>query len=315
MSDVIVVGAGLAGLTAARQLVDRGADVVVLDKGRSPGGRMATRRMGDGARLDHGAQFFTVRSDTFAAMVEGWPVHVWHHGPDHAVDIADHPSTRTPGGDGHPRYVGNRGMNAITRHLADGLDVRTGVHVTGIDRSDDGWAVTALDASLAASSVLLTAPVPQSLALLPDHVEVPEAVSGLGYDPCVGLLALLDGPPPSKAVQFERGVVHHLADNATKGIAPVPAITVHARGDWSAAHFDDDDDAIAAELSALIAPWIGATILQQQVKRWRYAQPTAPHADRAVLLAEGLAMAGDAFGESRVEGATLSGLAAADLLS
>ena len=57
---VTVIGAGLAGLIAAQQLHNNGHDVVVLDKGKSPGGRLATRRIGD-ATLDHGAQFFTVR--------------------------------------------------------------------------------------------------------------------------------------------------------------------------------------------------------------------------------------------------------------
>jgi predicted NAD/FAD-dependent oxidoreductase len=68
---VVIVGAGLAGLSAARLLRDAGHDVVVLDKGRSPGGRCATRRIGN-ATLDHGAQFFTVRSDEFARCVDEW---------------------------------------------------------------------------------------------------------------------------------------------------------------------------------------------------------------------------------------------------
>ena len=49
---VVVIGAGLAGLTAARGLVERGFDVVAIDKGKSPGGRVATRRIGN-AILDH----------------------------------------------------------------------------------------------------------------------------------------------------------------------------------------------------------------------------------------------------------------------
>ena len=67
----LVVGAGLAGLIAARQLHSSGASVVVLDEGRSVGGRLATRRIGDGV-FDHGAQFFTVRDAEFGKHVAEW---------------------------------------------------------------------------------------------------------------------------------------------------------------------------------------------------------------------------------------------------
>ena len=43
----IVIGAGIAGLLAARQLAEAGRDVTVLDKGRGVGGRLATRRIGE----------------------------------------------------------------------------------------------------------------------------------------------------------------------------------------------------------------------------------------------------------------------------
>src|SRR3712207_9580914 len=67
----IVVGAGISGLLAARELQAEGWRVTVLDKGRGVGGRMATRRVG-GGNFDHGAQFFTVRGGRFAGLVEGW---------------------------------------------------------------------------------------------------------------------------------------------------------------------------------------------------------------------------------------------------
>ena len=60
--DVLIVGAGLAGLCAARELQRAGRSICVLDKARGVGGRLASRRMGD-AVLDHGAQYFTVRSE------------------------------------------------------------------------------------------------------------------------------------------------------------------------------------------------------------------------------------------------------------
>ena len=61
----VVVGAGLSGLIAAQTMQQVGHEVLVLDKGRSVGGRLATRRIGN-ATFDHGAQFFTVRNNAFA---------------------------------------------------------------------------------------------------------------------------------------------------------------------------------------------------------------------------------------------------------
>ena len=57
-TETLIIGAGLSGLSAAQTLVRSGRSVLVVDKGRGVGGRLATRRIGD-ATLDHGAQFFT----------------------------------------------------------------------------------------------------------------------------------------------------------------------------------------------------------------------------------------------------------------
>ena len=69
---IVVIGSGIAGLTAARRLDELGHVVSVLDKGRRPGGRLATRILDGGALAGPGTQFFTVRSALFRARVAGW---------------------------------------------------------------------------------------------------------------------------------------------------------------------------------------------------------------------------------------------------
>ena len=117
----------MAGLTAARLLADAGQVVTVLDKGRRAGGRMATRQLAGGASADYGAQFFTVRSEAFSAVVARWldegTVREWCRG----FPSGDgHP--RSSDGDGHPRYVGADGMGQLAARMARGLDVRLSVH-------------------------------------------------------------------------------------------------------------------------------------------------------------------------------------------
>jgi len=69
--DVLIVGAGIAGLSAASTLSRLGRDVVVIDKGRGVGGRMANRRFG-GAVFDHGAQYVTQRSPLWEDYLRRW---------------------------------------------------------------------------------------------------------------------------------------------------------------------------------------------------------------------------------------------------
>ncbi|MFA6245022.1 MAG: FAD-dependent oxidoreductase, partial [Candidatus Hydrogenedentales bacterium] len=71
VADCIVIGAGISGLLAARTLRDSGKTVVILDKARGVGGRMATRRIGE-CVFDHGAQFFTATDPKFVEHVNRW---------------------------------------------------------------------------------------------------------------------------------------------------------------------------------------------------------------------------------------------------
>ena len=67
-ADVVVVGAGLAGLAAASRLVDAGAEVVVLEARERVGGRTLTLPAADGTPIDHGGQWIGPTQDRIAAL-------------------------------------------------------------------------------------------------------------------------------------------------------------------------------------------------------------------------------------------------------
>ncbi len=317
---VVIVGAGLSGLVAARELVAAHVDVIVLDKGRSPGGRLATRRL-DGATLDHGAQFFTVRSPAFAKQVEDWQqrglVHVWNHGFD------DSDSSDTADADGHPRYVATKGMNSLAKDLAVGVDVRCSTMVFAVRRDVDSGAVTVVvddGTVLDTDAVIVTAPLPQAFALMIDgNVELDESLFRTDYDRTIGLLVRLDGPAPlpeSGGVQNADDVFSFIGDNASKGVSAEPAVTFHANPAWSEDHWDDDNDALVEQLIAAATPWLGgARIVEHSLKKWRLATPRSIWPDPCWTTANGrVVVAGDAFAGPKVEGAHNSGLAAAHAL-
>ncbi len=315
---VAVIGAGLAGLAAARTLRTQPGveEVVVFDKGRSVGGRMATRRIGD-ARLDHGAQFFTVRHDEFRAQVDDWRqrglVRVWCRGFGND--------------DGHPRFIGSSGMNSLAKDLATGLAEGTQLHLGSrifeVARSGGRWHITVDDgARHHADALVATCPISQTWAILAPggYDGAPERLWRTPYHPVVGLLVVLDRPsavPEPGGVQFDptdpEAPFGFVGDNHQKGISPVPAVTFHATQPWSARHVDADDAFLRDELLARARPWLGdASVLEAHVKRWRLATPSVPWPDSCWVDHEArLALAGDVFAGPRVEAAYRSGLAAA----
>ena len=158
--DVIIVGAGMAGLTAAARLEDRGVTTIVLDKGRAPGGRMATRRIGE-ASFDHGAQHFSARSAEFRKQTAEWiergVVEQWFSSPSRTV--AGEPI--------EPRHIGLAGMRRIPESIAADLRVETSVAVERIEQQPGGVAAVSSEGKVwPAAGMILTPPAPQSLQLL-----------------------------------------------------------------------------------------------------------------------------------------------------
>src|SRR5512144_3095983 len=68
-ADVVVVGAGLAGLTCARELERVGFDVVVLEKSDAVGGRVRTDVL-DGFRCDRGFQLVNPAYPALQSLVD-----------------------------------------------------------------------------------------------------------------------------------------------------------------------------------------------------------------------------------------------------
>lgn len=308
-TEILIIGAGLTGLLAAIDLQNAGYQTVVVDKGRGVGGRLASRRIGS-ATFDHGAQFITTRTPRFTSLIKEWEslglVSEWF---------------RSEKSD-HIHWRGTPTMTSIPKHLANRLDVRLEKKITALQKAGDHWLATFEDGeSITATNFLITAPLPQSLAILEAGGVVLEddmnrKLLDLEYEPCLAVMAVLSRDsniPQPGFIRPASGPIAWIADNKTKGVSNSPAITIHATPAFSSAHWLDDREKIANELLATAAPWIGSEIVEYQVHGWRYARPMRENDEMFVWISKqpGLIIAGDVFGGARVEGAALSGWAAA----
>jgi renalase len=321
ISSCLIVGAGISGLLAARTLAERGMRVTLIEKSMGVGGRMATRRIGKGA-CDHGAQYISVGRPEFGALVARWQqlglVATW------AENIPDS-AGRYPG-DVFPRFRGVPAMTAVPKFLASQLQIHCGQRALRADPTPTGWRVfSETGIEYAASALIVTLPVPQALALFADRpgggiaIDL-EPIKKIAYSPVFAALYVLGGPSliPTPGALFGAGeVVSWIVDNFQKGISPdATTVTVHTRPSFTTAMFDAPDKDVLQKIAAEVAPLIGDDIVEAQLHRWRYAEPTFVMPERFHVGSPEpiLLFAGDGFGGSRIEAAALSGIAAAEHL-
>jgi renalase len=308
---VLVVGGGVAGLTAARFLGAAGHDVLVVDKGWNPGGRLATR-VTDRARFDHGATFFAATEKRFNADLESW----------RQAEFAC-PWEGLESSESHWR--GTPDMRSLGSHLAHGLTVATRTRLTAVKRDGDLWVALGEGGQrVTAEAVLMTPPVPQTLALL-DAGEVNlepnlrDKLERVSYERCFVVMATLDRParvPAPGMIVPTEGPIARIVDEQAKGVSKVPAVTLHASAEFSRSRWDADRDTVAAEILRAAEPWLDGGVADFQIHGWRYSRPVTTWPEPCLIAATDpyLILAGDAFGGPDVSGAYRSGLAAAEAL-
>ena len=332
----LIIGAGMAGITAASELRRAGLDVSVLEKSQRPGGRMATRHFAGGT-FDYGAQFFTVRSAEFQQLVQSWLdrqiARVWTHG---FAKLSTSAPATSYSPDGHPRYCGVHGMNSIVKYLADeassiGVRFIFNSTVTRLRLVDGCWTVETEGPLYSADSVVLTAPLPQSLDLI-NSSNLPTAepsvtnLVGVSYDRCLSLLVQSDQslsmPEPGAIAENRPGQpLSFLSDNSHKNISPIPgSLTIHSSAEMADKLYNERDDQIAEQLISCARNVLGNfEVHAWYLHRWRYSKPShTPSVDantdgHSILCAQPapLIIAGEALSGAKVEGAFLSGLSAA----
>ena len=275
---VAIIGAGLAGLIAARDLALSGHTPVIFEKSRGVGGRIASRRA-EGTVLDHG----------MPAVFSDGPVRRLALG---LGEVPREVTLPTGAGDGRrtndaPPLAWPDGLTRLPKQLAEGHEVRLSVriarmacHSGGVELGDEQG-----NGHGHFERVIVTAPAPQAAELLagcPGGGERSQLLERLSYAPALVLLAGLSlpaHPPWFGARDVVAGTLSWVGVESAKarpapdGVVPVVA---HLGADRSRELFEATDAEITATICSALAEVLGEAAMApswSQVKRWRYAVP------------------------------------------
>ncbi|MEQ8411308.1 MAG: FAD-dependent oxidoreductase [Erythrobacter sp.] len=305
--EILVIGAGMAGLACATRLAEAGRDVALIDKGRGPGGRMAARRAeidGETVRFDHGAQYFTARDPAFREAVAEW---------EKASAAARWPEA------GEDAFVGTPGMNGPIKAMASEVPVHWSVRAERVMREDDLWRVETEAGTLTARTLLVAIPAEQTAALLADAAPDLAALAGeVVSEPCWAVMAGFAGRLGIDGDTFRGGgpIAWAARNSAKPGRTGAETWVIHAAPSRSRELLDVDKDEAAKRL---LADFFAACRTTPQAPdhlaahRWLYAMPASLAGDPARYdAAARIGVAGDWLHSPRVEGAFLSGRALAE---
>lgn len=314
---IAIIGAGMAGLSAAHAFSDAGINVRLFDKGRGPGGRMSTRRtetvVGE-ARFDHGAQYLMPESTEFKSAIKDWidegAVAEWNG------KFVHHTSSAGFQDDDRQRFVGVPGMNGIIRSLSSDLDVEWGRRVSDLSNDDGSWSLVFEngDRETGFQTVIIATPLEQARELYASAVKTnapplfPETFSS----PVWALMIALDKETKTQwdAASFTDGPIAWMARNSSKPQrGDIETWVIHASHDWSCANLERDKIEVAEDLLMEVKKVLGdASPIFTTAHRWRYSQiKNSPNIGSKWIPELSIGLCGDWCLGPLVEHAWLSG--------
>lgn len=324
---VAIVGAGLAGLSCAQALIDQGIAVTIYDKGRYPGGRLASRDR-DGDVFDYGAQYFTARDESFikflAPLISAGKVARWtgrFARMQNGALIADSST--------HAKYVAVPVMRSLASTIIDtiaksnkaSLNLRLSHRALSVERHANTWSIkgscskdeeTVDFEDTGYGHLVLNLPPAQAMDLYP-HPLLPERY----LQPCMALSLSFDTTIdiPYDGINLEDQILAWVARDSSKpGRPPGERWMLHATPYWSNEQWQKDpaliEDLMVERFRTLIDK-SQTKMTYRKLHKWKYALPVTPLSNGCISQPElSLTYCGDWCQGARLESAYLSGIAA-----
>lgn len=292
--DVAVVGAGLAGISCADSLRRNGYRVVVLEKSRGLGGRLATRRV-HSIPVDHGCRFLQPITPQLKDLIAAMEIQ--------GVLAAWTPKVFQMCGDGTlrqskleaPLFVAPLGMTAVVKQLAQDLCIHRETRVVALRSEHRTWHMLTTSSrgqsEISALCVVLALPAPQIVNLLQSSEtphEQPLHLQTVNYSPCIAVMAGFRddqavGPTENESGWMIWGEQHSpliwMGLDSGKPGRRGQTVVLHSNQEFAQAFLETDDLTEAAnELLQSASPFLGRLAQPRwwQAHRWRYSTVNQP---------------------------------------
>jgi renalase len=277
---IAIIGSGLSAITIAQNLKHI-AKISLFEKSRGVGGRMAHRRSGP-YEFDHGAQFFTAKSDLFkdfiSPLIKKNIVKIWN------ANFAEFKNTKLLRNITwdleYPHYVGSPGMNSIAKYYAIELDIKLNTQVEKvIKKNNNSWEL--FDSNLNTLGdfdwVISTAPALQSAEILPKYFKYHSDLLNKKMLGCFSLMLGFKKPLPLNwdAALISDADISWVSINSSKPDRAKPfSMLIHSTNAWAEKHLSDNHDSVISYLNNETTRVIGHDTQNADyiaLHAWRYA--------------------------------------------
>lgn len=294
-----IIGAGMAGLAAGRELQKLGHEAILFEKSRGPGGRCATRRRGE-FFWDSGATSILPRGKALEQVIlEELPTAEL---TKVTLPVATHENLRVRPGDprrGGTRYCYQNGMNTLAKLLAAGLNIRSEISVDSIEKVGEQYRIVddVFDA------IILTCPIPQTSLLLWGMNES-RPIGNVRYRACISVLLGYETPLPETSYfavldPEQSHPLTWLSLESNKVPGRPPTLVAQMNRTFSAREYDRPDADLVSTVSTYVGELMGnahAVPTVSDVMRWKYSQPESfadfgqvnPPGSKVILASDGL---------------------------
>ncbi|HZJ93251.1 MAG TPA: FAD-dependent oxidoreductase [Thiopseudomonas sp.] len=301
-SKIAIIGAGMAGITAARTLTAAGHNVQVFEKSRGSGGRLASKRS-DMGRVNLGAQSFSTDDSAFLEELHSWQQAGWVE-----------QSTAE-----QKEWTGTPYMSALTRNLLGNITTHFACEIYKLNHSTKGWLLSDQHDHLHGpfQQLIVAIPAPQAQILLKDCApDLAEHAATVDMQP-VWMVALGFKQPLSSTpyLAHHNGILADIIQTPLADDHPMQTWMLRASVEWSIEHLTDEREQVIATLTEAFAALLATPLPEHDsafAHRWRYGLGALKTpVDNLADPQRGLYIAGDWCSHGDVYGAWHSGQQAA----